>query len=330
MKIIITGGSGFIGTNLIETLLQAGHDIVNADTAEPCKKQHISLWRRVDIMDEVSMSAIFTAFQPEVVIHLAARTDCSSNNVADYAVNDIGTRHVLNAVRECPSVQRFVFASTQYVYKNPILPFPEDSEDYHPHTAYGISKANAEKAVREAGLRCAWTIVRPTNVWGPWHMRYPNELWKFIARGQYVHPSRKPVIRTYAYVGTVVHQIIGIINTPEPEVNGKTFYLGDLPVDSYVWLNELSLGFTGRKLLRVPRFIFWGPVLFGECLRRIGMRFPIHITRYRNMVEDYYAPTNLTIELFGASPLSLSEKVMEVKKWLTGEGHEYFDYWRNR
>ncbi|MGO9340347.1 MAG: hypothetical protein ACLPY1_22855 [Terracidiphilus sp.] len=53
-------------------------------------------------------------------------------------------------------------------------PLPVHDQDFRPYTVYGASKVLAEKAVRDGRLECVWTIVRPTNVWGSMHPRYPH------------------------------------------------------------------------------------------------------------------------------------------------------------
>jgi hypothetical protein len=159
-------------------------------------------------------------------------------------------------------------------------------------------------------------------------MRYPNELWKFIAKGMYVHPSKKPVIRTYAYVKNLVRQLDAIMNAPDELQDKKTYYLGDMPIDSYVWLNALSKEITGKNIMRVPKVFFWAGALVGDFLRLFGINFPLYSMRYRNMIEDFYAPSNVTIALFGAFSQSYEQNVKETIDWLRGEGKEYFEYWK--
>ena len=225
-------------------------------------------------------------------------------------------------------VKHALFASTQYVYKDKYVPFGLTDDSYAPHTMYGISKKMDEEYIRKAGMKCKWTIFRPCNVWGPWHMRYPNELWKFIAKGMYVHPSKKPVIRTYAYVKNLVRQLDAIMNAPDELSDKKTYYLGDMPIDSYVWLNALSKEITGKNIKRIPKFFFGAGALVGDFLRFLGINFPLYSMRYRNMVEDFYAPSNVTIALFGAFSQSYEQNVKETIDWLRGEGKEYFEYWK--
>ena len=104
-----------------------------------------------------------------------------------------------------PSVERVIITSSQFVCAPGRL--PENDTDYFPETVYGQSKVVTEKLTREANLPCCWTIIRPTNIWGPWHMRYRREFWRVVERGLYVHPGREPVIRCYGYVKNVAHQI---------------------------------------------------------------------------------------------------------------------------
>jgi nucleoside-diphosphate-sugar epimerase len=330
-SILITGGSGFIGTNLIELLQSKGHtNIVNYDKAPPIKPAHSTFWKEGNIMDEARLSHVFSESNPDVVIHLAARTDTLSDKLEDYDENHIGTKHVLNVIKNFNSVEHAIITSTQYVYKSEDQPLPTDMYDFKPHTIYGQSKVLTEQYTHEANLACKWTIVRPTNIWGPWHMRYPNELWKVIDKGMYFHPVKHEVSRTYGYVKNIVHQIYHILIAPSEVVNEKMFYIGDQPIDSYLWLNELSLQLTNKKVKRLPKLIFQSVAVGGDVLRTINIPFPLYTKRFNNMIEDYPAPTENTIALFGQADASLQNNVKETLSWLRGEGKSYFDYWKNK
>lgn len=330
MSIIITGGSGFIGTNLIEHFEKEGYNFVNFDKAKPLKNGQDKYWVEGNLLDIISIRKAFNQFRPTIIIHLAARTDCDSNNIRDYVDNTDGTKNLIDCIKEFDFIKNVVITSTQYVYKSKIKPFQLKDNDYMPHTTYGESKVITEEITRNANLRCTWTIVRPTNVWGPWHMRYPNELWKIIDKGLYIHPGYKEVIRTYAYVKNIVHQIEEIIKAPIEEVDKQTFYLGDLPIDSAEWLNEFSLQLTNNPIKKVPKLFFDIFAFIGDCITKLNIPFPINSMRYHNMIEDYYAPTNVTIKRFGLSHPNLKENVNETIKWLKSEGSKYFKYWSLR
>lgn len=328
--IMITGASGFIGTNLIEVFKNKGYKFVNYDKAPATKENQSEYWHEGNIMNKDALAKAFDQYRPTIVIHLAARTDTLSDILEDYIENTEGTENVINEIKKHDYVKHVLFASTQYVYKNQEVPFGLKDDDYAPHTVYGISKMMDEQYIRNADLKCKWTIFRPCNVWGPWHMRYPNELWKMIAKGWYIHPSKKPVIRTYAYVGNLVKQLDAMINAPDSLVDRKTYYLGDMPMDSYIWLNALSQELTDKNIRRIPKLFFLGGAIIGDILRKFGLKFPLYSMRYQNMIEDFYAPSNVAIQLFGGFNQDYKENVKETVDWLYSEGAPFFDYWKNK
>jgi hypothetical protein len=113
----------------------------------------------------------------------------------------------------------------------------------------------------------------------------------------------------------------------EKLVNNKTFYIGDFSIDSYSWINEFSLQLNSNKVKRLPTFVFSLVAKGGDVLRKIGIPFPLYTKRFQNMVEDYPAPTELTIKLFGQAETSLQKNVKETINWLKIDGKKHFDYW---
>jgi nucleoside-diphosphate-sugar epimerase len=328
MIILITGGSGFIGTNMIELLEEKGiGNIINYDKNKPIKPNQEKYWIEGNIMNEPYFEEVLEKYKVDTVIHLAARTDTLSDDLEDYKENHEGTKHILNVIKKYDKIERLIVASTQYVYKSDKSPIPLDNKDFKPHTIYGQSKVLTEQYLHSSELQCIWTIVRPTNIWGPWHMRYPLELWKIIDRGIYFHPVSHPVIRTYGYVKNIAHQIYQMLIAEEELVNNKTFYIGDLSVDSYSWINEFSLQLKGKKIKRLPTFLFSFVASLGDLLRKIRIPFPLYSKRFQNMVEDYPAPTEPTIKLFGQAETSLQNNVKETINWLKIDGKKHFDYW---
>lgn len=331
MKLFITGGSGFIGTNFIELLLENKiHNFINIDKQKPHKSEHEKFWIKCNILDKLELLKIVKQFQPTYVIHLAARTDTASNKIEDYIDNTEGTANVIHAIEECNSVRHVIIASTQYVYKSEDNPIPKSDDEYIPHTTYGISKKITEEIVRNSNMKCDWTIIRPTNVWGPWHMRYPNELWKIIDKRLYFHPKNADPIKSYAYVKNVAYQIFKIMEIPPKERNKKVFYLGDSPINSLIWLNCFSQELTGKKVKTIPRFLFYFISLMGELLRKLNIRFPLNLLRYENMVSEYPTPMKKTIEILGVSHPDLMKNIKETIHWLKNEGKQFFNYWREK
>ncbi len=165
MRILVTGGAGFIGSHLSERLLAAGHDVIIIDnfnefydpqlkrrnfsavaTAARTGKREISLCEG-DIRDGDFVAAIFAQETPEAVVHLAAAAGVrpSIQNPLFYEeVNVRGTMHLLEAARKA-GVRPFVFASSSSVYgDNPKVPFSEQDPVDNPISPYAATKKAGE------------------------------------------------------------------------------------------------------------------------------------------------------------------------------------------
>ena len=165
--VLVTGGSGFIGTHLVRQLLRQNRRVLNVDIRPPMAREYRSFWNQIDILDAASLLNAFEESQPALVVHLAARTDLDeTRRIEGYAANIEGVRNVVDAVACTSSVRRTIFASSMAVCKVGYV--PADDRDYNPLTLYGESKVQTERTVRAAdGGGAEWCIVRPTTVWGP-------------------------------------------------------------------------------------------------------------------------------------------------------------------
>lgn len=106
-KILITGGSGFIGTNLIEHLLKkTDAELLTFDINEPKIDSHNRFWKRVDIREYEELREKIVEYKPDIVIHLAARTDLRGLTLKDYDANMTGVSNLLKAIDEAGTVQR--------------------------------------------------------------------------------------------------------------------------------------------------------------------------------------------------------------------------------
>ncbi len=325
MKIFLTGGSGFIGTNLVSELLRRGDSVRNFDSCTPRNSSQASFWVAGDLLDQDALHSDMVEFAPDALIHLAARADCDENTTVEdgYQANTTGTANVLSAIKACPSVKRAVIISSQYVSGPSRL--PTDDEDYFPHTVYGQSKVITEQLTRAAKLNCCWTLLRPTNVWGPWHWRYPQEFWRIAAKGLYFHPGGAPVRRCYAYVGNVVWQMLQALDLPEDRVNGQTLYVGDEVADIYDWANGFCVALCGRRAPKIPRPLLRTIALGGDIVSAIqGKPFYLTSSRYRSMTSDYPTPMEKTLEILGRGPYSLQQGIDETVAWLRVNGSGEF------
>ncbi|MGH9960451.1 MAG: NAD-dependent epimerase/dehydratase family protein, partial [Pyrinomonadaceae bacterium] len=317
-RVLVTGGSGFIGKRMIDSLLTEGYSVSNVDIKRPLLDPQLPYWISCDIRDQGRMQQIFADIRPEFVIHLAARTDIDGKSVKDYPENTLGTESLLRSIAACNSTRRVIVTSTQYVFKPGGL--PSHDEDFDPYFAYGESKVVTEKLTRSMDFGCVWTIVRPTNIWGPWHPHYPHELWRLIGAGLYVHPTGAPIIRSFGYVGNVVYQMTKLLRLPSELVHRRVFYLGDPPIDSLQWVNIFSQALRGRDVATVPRWPLKASAMLGDLFKAAGLRFPIFSTRYKNMVTEYLTPMQPTFETLGQGPYNLAGGVTETIDWLVRQG----------
>lgn len=165
IKIIVTGGSGFIGTNMVEYLLKLGYKVINFDLLPPRNPSHESSWLRIDICDRDELMSASLTFKPDYIIHLAARTDLNERaNLEGYNANMKGVENIMEVAAQIANVKRIVVASSMLVCKLGYI--PKDDLDFAPSTLYGESKVITEKTTRK--FLIDWVIIRPTSIWGPW------------------------------------------------------------------------------------------------------------------------------------------------------------------
>jgi nucleoside-diphosphate-sugar epimerase len=318
MRLLVTGGSGFIGTNLVQSALDKGVEVLNLDWNPPLKAAHAPFWRNWNIMDRAATEAHLAEFKPTHVVHLAARTDTDvQDDINAYRQNHEGTALLLEAVKAAPGIERIIITSTQFVCEAGYQ--PKDDQDFKPFTLYGETKRRCELATREAGLSCVWSIIRPTTIWGPWSLRYRDVMFKVMRKGLYFHPGKAQVVRSYGYVGNVVWQIERILDRDPAVVNGKVFYVGDHPMDLRRWVEAISRELVHKPVRYIPTWMVKTLALGGDLLKAVGLPFPITSGRFRSMTSDYITPMDRTVEALGEAPFSLEEGVKATVKWYDSE-----------
>ena len=174
MNVLVTGGAGFIGSHLVDTLIADGHSVAAVDVLATGKRENVNpqaTLYEIDIRSP-ALAAAFEAARPEVVFHVAAHASVSESvrdPMHDAEVNVLGT---LNILQQCAAygVGRFVFSSTGGALYGEPERLPADEEHpVSPLSPYGASKAAAEAYVQThcalSGIR--YTILRYGNVYGP-------------------------------------------------------------------------------------------------------------------------------------------------------------------
>jgi nucleoside-diphosphate-sugar epimerase len=319
-RILITGGSGFIGTNLVEHYIAAGVPVTNFDHLPPKAPGHRGSWYRGDIRDAAAVRRVTEGFAPTHIVHLAARVDIWGRRVADYAANVAGVRNVIAAAEAAPDLQRIVFASSRMVAR--IGYIPESDEDYCPPNAYGESKAIGERIVRESALGCSWVIVRPTSIWGPWFGVPYRDFFMAIARNRYVHVRGASVEKSFGFVFNSVHQLDALLCASDREVHGTTIYMADYPpIRVEEMANCIAREIGARKIRSVPLRALKPVAIVGDVLKRLGWTEPPLTTfRLANLLTQMVYDLTPLERIVGPLPHSMQDGVRITVAWLRAQG----------
>jgi len=177
MKILVTGGAGFIGSHLVDKLIKKGHKLVVIDNLSTGRKRNLNpeaKFYKIDIQDQ-GISQIFKKEKPEIVFHYAAQTSVRKsikNPAEDANINILGS---LNLLKNCQKskVKKFIFASSVGVYGEPQKLPVKESHFLNPTSPYPITKLTFEKYLyyyQKQGLN--FIALRYSNIYGP---RQSNE-----------------------------------------------------------------------------------------------------------------------------------------------------------
>ena len=174
MKVLVTGGAGFIGSHVVDRLIGAGHEVAVVDDLSTGHREFVNPRATLHLIDIRSpkLSEVFEAERPQAVIHLAAQAEVRrsvEDPALDAAINIGGTLNLLTCCRRY-KIARVVYAGTGgAVYGDTaVLPTPEDHPT-RPASPYGISKLIAEHYLTCWGLLygVAGIALRYANVFGP-------------------------------------------------------------------------------------------------------------------------------------------------------------------
>jgi len=319
---LVTGGSGFIGTNLVQHLIAQGHTVQSLDTAEPRNPAHRGLWVKGDLLDREGLEGALQRFRPDHVHHLGARTDLEGASIADYAANTAGVANLIAAIESVGTVERVIFASSRLVCK--IGYQPQSDIDCCPTTAYGRSKVEGERIVRAQCAKAGftWVILRPTSIWGPWFDVPYKTFFLSVARGRYVHPAGQRIEKSFGYVGNTVRQLLRVAEVDPGRVNAKTFYLADYPpIDVAEFAASIQRASGARTVRHLPLAVLRAMAKVGDVLKSFGVAAP-PITTFRldNLLTPMVHDLRTLEELCGPLPAGLDAGVEETVKWLRSTG----------
>jgi UDP-glucose 4-epimerase len=243
MNVLVTGGSGFLGSHLVDALTAAGHHVTAPGS------------RECDLLDLDAVRDAVARIRPDSVFHLAAVVNLErSLEMADACMrlNVIGTLNLLRAL-ESTALDAFVFASTTEVYGDGPVPFREE-QPANPPSPYAVSKLAAEQLVlslyRTRGFPAV--VTRLTTTYGPRQPRHRliPSLIEAYARGEAPALSTPSLSRDLLYVDDAVK---GLVKAAEnPGARGAIVNLGNETTHTIAQVAESVRALMGAAL--APRY----------------------------------------------------------------------------
>ncbi len=216
MKILVTGGAGFIGSHIVDALIERGHDVVIVDNLSTGKRENINKKARfynIDIRDK-NLEKIFAREKPSIVNHHAAQINVRlsvENPIRDIETNGIGMINLLECSKKY-NVKKFIFASIGgAIYEEGKLPVSESSP-LHPISPYGITKVLGEMYLDfyNKTYNLNYTSLRYSNVYGP-RQNFEGEAGVVAIFSNMILKRQTPIVygdglqeRDFVYVGDVV------------------------------------------------------------------------------------------------------------------------------
>lgn len=315
MKYIVTGGSGFIGTNVIKRLLELEGKVLNIDIVPPMNDEHTKYYCFCDIRNFDNLKSIVCDFNPDYIIHLAARTDLDGEHIDDYDANTLGVKNLCMIASEFKIIKKVLFASSMLVCHPGYI--PKNIYDFSPKTIYGESKVKGEEIVRSFCESLPdFIIARPTSIWGPWFRTPYLDFFDMVMSGRFIDGGSKFATKTYGYIGNISNQIISLVMSTDDNKN-KIIYLGDnKPIEIRKWADDIAIEAKIRKPLRVPFFIFRCLAILGDLMGTIGIHFPMTSFRLKNMTTNNILDCSIAENANSFKKYSYSDALAETIYWL--------------
>ena len=316
-RVLVTGCCGFIGGHLMKSLASDDYKPLGVDIRPPRTGAMLGWsFAECDILDAVKLRSTVIDFAPEVVVHLAARTDVDGQSIDDYSANVEGTGNLVAAVAAAGTVRRVLFASSQLVCRVGYV--PRSDTDYCPVNPYGESKVLSENIIREnMSQAITWCLLRPTTIWGEGMSSHYQRFLGHLQAGRYFHFGKGPLFKSYGYVGNTVYQIMKFMNIDSEQIHGKAFYLSDYePLSLTMWINRLAQGLGAAPPRSVPVAVARFLGLGGDMINWMGLKtFPLNSYRVRNILTEYRFDMKETQRICGALPFTIEQGVSRTVGW---------------
>jgi dihydroflavonol-4-reductase len=328
MRVLITGGTGFIGSRLALDCLQKGYSVnvvgqENNDAESENRKSIEAKGGKVAICSVTDRQRIFDIVKAaDVVYHLAAAQH--EANIPDQTFWDVNVAGTKNVIEGClkAGVERFVHGSTIGVYGASLQGRLDEQSPLTPDNIYGVTKLEAEKIVRSFSEKLKVVIIRISETYGPGDRRL-LKLFRGIKKNAFPIIGNGDNIHHLVYIGDLV-QGLHLAATAEQAV-GKVLVLSGkeaLTTSAMIETVATELGKTSPRL-RLPLLPFLMLATVTEALcRPMGLQPPLHRRRMDFFRKSFLFSQEQSQQVLGFVPrVSFKEGVAETATWYRAMGY---------
>jgi nucleoside-diphosphate-sugar epimerase len=326
MRILVTGGTGFTGTALVERLLQEGHSVVALDYKEGLQCETLRKMGAEVLIGSVTDREVVERSMKgvEYVFHLAAAfRELNVPNSFYDEVNVGGTRNVLEAaIRH--GVWKFVYCSTCGVHGNVDRPPANEDAPIQPADYYQRTKYEGEPVVKQLGRgKLEAVIVRPAAIYGPGDPERFFMIFKRVAKGTFPMFGSGRTLYHPLYIDNLVDAFL--LCLPRGAGDGREYLIAD---EHYYPIEEIVRE-VGRALnvpLRIPHYPVMPVVIAGHIVEKVCQPFGIAPPIFPRRVDWYrqnraFDITRAKEELGYAPRIPLAEGLRRTGEWYRKMGY---------
>jgi len=329
-RIVITGGSGFIGAHFCHQLKERGDEVIILDLIEPSSDIPHDRFVQGDIRDEAAVREAFDGCD-EILHMAAAHHDFGIEEQTYFDVNEDGLR-VMTGVMDELGVRRIVFYSTVAVYGNATPPLHEETSP-QPESFYGKSKLAGEK-VLEAWVqqgddrRCL--VIRPTVTYGTNNFANMYSLLRQIDKGRFFFASGSTNIKSLSYIENISDATIFLMDKNDLSAFEIFNYI-DKPDLTSVEIAETCYKSLGKKIprLRIPLWILLlGAIPFDIVIALTGKNLPVSTPRIKKLfVEQTKFEAQKIIDAGFTAKASVRQGIERTATWYMNKGKHESAQW---
>jgi nucleoside-diphosphate-sugar epimerase len=313
VKVLVTGGAGFIGHNVVHILEQQGHECIVIDTCTDygfIPKEELTYLtdnrlkrinaqvRKIDIREGTFVDTIFKTYRPDVVIHMASFPRQKVVEQNPLLASDVMSNGLINLLEKSKkyNVKKFVYISSSMVYGN----FETDVDETaqcNPIGQYGIMKFMGEKLVEDYSRRGCFdhVVIRPSAVYGEWDVedRVVSKFMTKAMRGEILKVNGPDEVLDFTYVEDTAMGIV--LAATKGSANGNIYNI--TRSEQRQWnlkdAAELAIKIAGQGSLEVaPRDLSFpkrGRLDISRAVRELGYAPKINVEQGFQRYYDWYS-----------------------------------------